>query len=154
MDFHSSALNSVTASYKNFLNDLEALPEDVFTKKFGEKTRTVADIVYEVLLVNDHVGMVMRGEEPFPWPDDPWIYAPAEFNNKEAIIEAVKASSDKIVGTIKAFTPEQIMESLETEHGPSTRFQRCQFINLHMWYHGGQLNFIQSMLGDDVWHWN
>ncbi len=39
-----------------FLQDLEALPESAFEASFGGVTRTIPDIVYEVNLVNDHVG--------------------------------------------------------------------------------------------------
>ena len=136
------------------MQDLQALPEDTFTKKFGPNTRTVADIVYEVNLVNDHVGMVLRGEEPFAWPDGPWITAPANFDTKEAVISAFEASSEKIVATADSFSEEDLATTVTTEHGDKTREERCRFMTLHLWYHSGQLNFIQTLLGDVAWHWS
>lgn len=47
----------------------------------------------------------------------------------------------------------QIHPETVTEHGETDRSERCRFIALHVWYHSGQLNFIQTLLGDDDWHW-
>lgn len=152
MELNTSAVKTLEGAFYMFGKDLEMLPEEAFTQKFGDKVRTVADIVHEVNLVNDHIGMALRGEEQFDWPEG-WITAPAELNSKAAVIEAFKKSSAKIVETAKSFSEAQMEETVETEHGPSTRFARCQFMALHTWYHSGQLNYIQTMLGDDGWHW-
>ena len=136
-----------------FAKDLEALPEEAFTKCFGSKVRTVADIVHEVNLVNDHVGMVMRGEKPFEWPEGDWIRAPVEFNTKTVIIKAFQDSSNRIIETINSMTEADLEGTVQTEHGERTRFERCRFMTLHIWYHSGQLNFVQTLLGDDGWHW-
>jgi hypothetical protein len=82
-----------------FLQDLEALPDEAFDRSFGPKTRTVADIVYEVNLVNDHVGMIMRGEEPFDWPEGGFIRAPEEARSKTAVVEGFRRSAERIVAT-------------------------------------------------------
>jgi uncharacterized damage-inducible protein DinB len=153
MDLQLTAVNSVKNARRVFLQDLEALPEEAFLQRYGPKTRTVADIIYEVNMVNDHIGMVIRGEEPFAWPEGDWIYAPADFNTKEVVIAAFDASSAKLLATAEAMSAEEIESTVTTESGPATKFARFQFTVLHMWYHSGQLNFIQTMLGDDGWHW-
>lgn len=136
-----------------FLKDLEALPAEAFTRKFGDKTRTVADIVYEVNLVNDHIGMFMRGEPPFEWPEGAYIFAPEGFKDKDMIIEAFKASSERIVSTAASYTDEELEAPLLTDEGQTTRAERCRFMSLHIWYHSGQVNFIQTLLGDDRFNW-
>ncbi|HEV2474155.1 MAG TPA: hypothetical protein VGS41_15870, partial [Chthonomonadales bacterium] len=57
------ALGMLRSSYRLFSKDLEVLPESAFTQSFGSACRTVADLVYEVNMVNDHVGLTIRGEE-------------------------------------------------------------------------------------------
>lgn len=153
MDAKTIGTNSVKRSVQVMLKDLEALPEQAFTQNFGGKSRTVADIVYEVIKVNDDIGANMRGEQTPPWPDDGWLKAPADFQTKEAVISAFNASSSKLIETVEGFTEEQFAEKITTEHGETDRFERCRFIALHIWYHSGQLNFIQTMIGDDDWHW-
>jgi hypothetical protein len=137
----------------NISRDLQALPEEAFVKKFGSATRTVADIVYEVNLVNDHIGMIMRGEEPFDWPEGDFVRAPEGFDTKQVVIDAFAKSSERIVATAESFSPEEMQAPLKTDEGITSRADRCRFMTLHLWYHGGQLNFIQSMLGDAAWHW-
>ena len=149
---------AVAKSLKNacglFLKDLQALPEDAFDKSFGPKVRTVADIVYETNLVNDHAGLTIRGEEPFKWPVEQWIKAPAGFSGKETVVQAFKESSERIVATAESYTDEGLQETIDDREGGTTnRAERCRFMTLHLWYHLGQLNFIQTLLGDDVWHW-
>jgi hypothetical protein len=136
-----------------FIQDLEALPADAFCKSFGPKVRTVADIVYEVNMVNDHVGMILRGEEAFVWPEEGWIKAPADFCDKAAILSAFRDSSEKALATAESFTPEELESPFATEGRETTRSERCRFMTLHIWYHSGQLNFIQTILGDDAWNW-
>lgn len=137
-----------------FKQDLEALPESAFAQKFGEKTRTVADIVYEVNLVNDHIGMTIRGEEPFIWPDGPWIVAPDGLTSKSDVLASFEKSSSRIIETANGYSSADLAVSVTTEHGETNRAERLRFMTVHLWYHSGQLNFIQTLLGDDGWHWS
>lgn len=146
-------MTSLARACEMFQRDLEALPDEAFDKSFGAATRTVANIVYEVNLVNDHIGMVLRGEQPFAWPEGGWIKAPADFQRKDAVLGGFQVSSKRILKTAASFSAESMEEPLETESGPTTRSERCRFMALHLWYHSGQLNFIQTLLGDDAWHW-
>lgn len=153
MDIRASALGALQSAFRVFGKDLEALPEEAYSRQFGPKCRTVADIVYEVNLVNDHAGMKIRGEEPFPWPDDGWIKAPDGFADKDTVVSAFETSRNKLVATIEAMSAEELEATITTEQGESSRFDTCRFVTLHLWYHSGQLNFIQTLLGDDGWHW-
>ncbi|MFZ4507855.1 MAG: DinB family protein [Fimbriimonas sp.] len=144
---------SLRSACSIFTKDLQALPEEAFTKQFSAKARTVADIVYEVNMVNDHIGMNLRGEEAFAWPEGGWITAPADFNTKEIVIQAFEESAARIQATADSYSAEDLLGTIPTEHGDKTRAERLRFIVLHLWYHSGQLNFIQTLLGDDEWHW-
>lgn len=153
MEVRTTAVAGLKSACTMYLKDLQALPESAFTQSFGPKVRTVADFTHEVILVNDHIGMVLRGETPFDWPDGGWITAPADFDTKEKVVAAFEASTAKIIATAEAFTEEDMGTKIETENGETTCFERLRFMTLHIWYHAGQLNFIQTLLGDDVWHW-
>ncbi|MBS1708007.1 MAG: DinB family protein [Armatimonadetes bacterium] len=153
IDLKATTVAPLQSACKIFLQDLEALPEEAFDKSFGPKVRTVADIVYEVNLVNDHIGQGLRGEEQFEWPDEGWIKAPENLRTKEAVVASFKASSEKIIATAEGFSAEDMERTVKTEWGDKTFMERFRFISLHLWYHSGQLNFIQTLLGDDEWHW-
>ncbi len=152
MEMKTSATKSLQNACSLFSQDLDALPEEAFTESFGPATRTVADIVYEVNMVNDHIGMAMRGEEQPKWPDG-WVKAPADFQTKDEVVNGFKQSSEQILNLVAPFTDEDIDVVLKENDGERTRADRCRFMALHIWYHSGQLNFIQTLLGDDAWHW-
>lgn len=152
MEVKPIATKSLKGACRVFLQDLEALPEEAFLMSFGGKTRTVADIVYEVNLVNDHVGLTVRNEEVFDWPEG-WIKAPDHLKTKQDVIDAFKASSEKIIATMDDFSEEDFHTPIMSDEGETNRFERCRFMALHLWYHSGQLNFMQTILGDDAWHW-
>ncbi|MCW5942852.1 MAG: DinB family protein [Fimbriimonadaceae bacterium] len=154
MDTKAIAVRIVQDACKMFRQDLEALPDEAFGQRFGDRTRTVADIVYEVNLANDHIGMTLRGEAPLPWPEGGWIKAPEGFRSKEAVIAAFDRSCQAIVATAEALSAEAIEATVRTERGETTRFERFQFVAMHLWYHSGQLNYIQTLRGDDAWHWS
>ena len=151
-DTKTIVVKGLTSAFRLMRIDLHALPEDVFDKCLGGKARTVADLVYEVNILNDHVGMVVRGEKPFDWPDG-WVRAPENLRSKEAVIADFERMAKSALDTAESFTSEQLEEPFQTEDGETTRFERFRFMTLHTWYHSGQLNFIQTLLGDDDFHW-
>ena len=152
IDLPSTVANSLKGACGIFLKDLRALPEDSFGRSFGGKTRTVADIVHEVNLVQDHMGLTIRGEELFDWPEG-WITAPENQRTKEAVISAFEKSSAQILETVEGLTYQDLERKIINEHGEQNVFHLCRHMTLHLWYHSGQLNFIQTILGDDAWHW-
>jgi len=152
IDLPSTVTKSLRNSFDLFRKDLNALPEDAFDRSFGGKTRTVADIVHEVNLVQDHIGLTIRGEELFDWPEG-WITAPENQRTKEAVIAAFEKSSALILATIEGLSFGDLERKIINEHGEQNVFDLCRQMTVHLWYHSGQLNFIQTILGDDVWHW-
>ena len=151
-DAKSIAFNMLKSSFHLLSKDLEALPEEAFSRRFGPACRTVADLIYEVNMVNDHVGLTIRGEELFDWPDG-WITAPVDFRGKEHIIAAFKQSSEKFLATAEGFSEAAMLAPIQSDGEETNRFERCRFVALHNWYHSGQLNFVQTLLGDAAFHW-
>ena len=153
MEIRTTTLTSLKGAFGAFQQDIEAIPEDAISRSFGPQTRTVADIVYEVNMVTDDIGMVLRGETPEPWPEGGWVRAPADFNTKQVVLDAFIRSSQRFLAMAEAYSEADFERTVQTEHGERSRFQRCQFVALHIWYHSGQLNYIQTLLGDDAMHW-
>lgn len=149
----SLALEDLRGAFHLFEKDLEALPEEAYPQRFGPKTRTVADIVYEVNLVHEHVRLTMAGEPLFDWPEG-FVVAPEGFETKATVLGAFLEVRDRLLSTVDSFSDEQMTEPIESDGRTTDRYERCRFISVHLWYHSGQLNFIQTLRGDDGWHWN
>jgi len=146
------SLNSLGWGLKTFRQDLDALPPEAFEKKFGGKARTVADYVYEVNLVNDHIRLTITNQDLFPFSEG-WLYAPEGQRSKEEVIGAFDQSSEKFVEAINGFTEDQMLEPIKSDDEETTRAERCRFVCWHLAYHSGQINYVQTLLGDDGWHW-
>lgn len=153
MNLKQNALKAFSQASTMIQKDLQALPESAFTHHFGGTSRTVADIVHEINLVNQHITMILRGEEPFEWPDGGWITAPPDFNSKDAIIAAFNETCQMVMATAESFPEDGKEETVTDEHGVHTRYDRIRFMAFHMAYHSGQFNFMQTLLGDDKWNW-
>lgn len=152
MESLPTAIKGLKSALSIYEKDLQALPDDAFARSLGGKARTVADITHEVCLVNDHIGLTMTGGELFDWPEG-WITAPADLQTKERCISAFQASAKGVISIVEGWSEEDLKVKVQTEHGETDRAERCRFMALHLWYHSGQLNFIQTLLGDDDWHW-
>lgn len=140
-------------TFRLFLIDLEALPEEAFTKPLGLKVRTISDIVHEVNVVNNAIVKVIQDRYDGPMPDSGWIKAPEGLRTKAAAIDAFRKGSEVALAAVEAIMPEAMGVKVMAQEGEVTREQECRFMNIHMWYHLGQLNFVQTMFGDDAWHW-
>lgn len=146
-------IDNLKGSFSILEKDLNAMPEELIAKSLGGKARTVADIVYELIVVNDHIGATIRDENPAPWAFKGWITAPADFQTKEVVLAGLLASRDRFINGVEQMSEETLAGTVTTEHGDSTRASRCRFVALHNWYHSGQFNFMQSLSGDDGWNW-
>lgn len=132
--------------------DLVALPEDAIAKTFGGVSRSAADMVHEINLVNEHVVKTLLGQPLFDWPDG-WIKAPAELQTKDALLAAFDKTNTFVIEGLESLSDEDWTKTVTTERGDTNTAERIRFITLHVWYHSGQVNYIQTLLGDSAWHW-
>jgi hypothetical protein len=153
MEFKAHARKEVADALSIFEQDLDALPEEAFDHSFGGKSRKVCDITHEVVIVNDKICQLLRGETVDSWPES-WITAPEGLRTKAETMGAFREGRDRVLATIDGLTEDQMLEPMPSERGETNRFKRCQFMSLHVWYHSGQLNFMQTLMGDDGWHWS
>jgi hypothetical protein len=146
------ALRYLKNAFGRFRVDLLAIPEDAIFKSFGGVSRSVADLVFETNQVNKHICQGVRNEPQFEWVDG-WLKAPETWKTKQDVVDAFTEDFERTVKTFEDLTLEELEAPYEDEGQMSTRIERCRFITFHTDYHSGQLNFIQSLLGDDTFHW-
>lgn len=152
MEKKAIAVGALKSALGAMRKDLDAMPESAFEHHFGGKSRTVADIIHEVNMVNDDICRNMKGEPASEWPEG-WVTAPEGQRDKVSVLAAFDRSSEAVLALAEGSSEEDMSAKVITEHGETDRFERFRFVALHVWYHSGQLNFIQTLLGDDAWHW-
>lgn len=153
MDTKEKTLNSLKRVYRFFLQDMENLPPEVFEKSLGGKARTVADIACEVRLSNDRLYRDLLGQPSNEQPNG-WAIAPEDARTKEAAIRLFQASSEQVLGVIEGMSLEEVETVVPGVLGDASRADHCRAMTVHLFYHSGQLNFIQTLLGDSDIHWS
>lgn len=137
-----------------YVNDLEALTHEQLDKSPGSKARSGYDFTHEVIVVNNRIAAQLRGEDPGPWPfGDDWAVCPDIDRNKETAIAQIKASSDAVLEALKSVPDEKFNEKFMNGERETSFSSMISLVGVHMMYHGGQLNYIQALHGDEEVHW-
>lgn len=152
-DLKSYALGRLKDSQSSFANDLFALEEaDLLVSPLGS-ARPPVDFIYEVVFINRRLAARIRGEalEPFARGEG-WMVAPAEFRAKDVMVAEFHASMDEITTSLEAADIETKVTF--PDGSQQTVGEVALFATIHVTYHDGQLNYLQSMKGDDAVHWD
>ncbi len=144
--------DAVTETKDRYIKDLSVMSEEDLLFSPGGKARTGFDFTYEVLLINRRIAKRLKGEDPGPMPwtfGEGWLTAPPEWQSKEKLISEYSQSMDELYAAIgdDAFR----MVQLPTQE--QTVFELVNFCCIHNNYHEAQLNYVQSVRGDDTVHW-
>lgn len=151
IDFLIQRINN---SASCFTADLNAMPEDSLDRSPGGKARTAFDLTFEVVELNRIVAGRARGEQT-PFDDsEGWTRAPESYKNKATAIADFEDSVQQLVDALAHASDEALAASVETPFGDVTLARLAEIVPRHIMYHSGQLNYIQTWLGDEVFHWN
>ncbi|MDQ2985182.1 MAG: DinB family protein [Armatimonadota bacterium] len=147
--------DAVRDAGKKYLDDLEAMPEEVLAKSPGGVARTPLDYSYEIGLINRRIAARLRGEDPGAWPGptEGWMVVSAEFANKAAMVDLVRSSFEEIDKAWDAFDEDELATVIPLPNGETSAIDLASLASRHAMYHDGQLNYAQSISGDDVVHW-
>lgn len=154
MSLFAYAREQFQTAIKFFKSDILALSEEQFLHSPMGKARPVCDFAYEVVVINERVRARMVGEDPGPWPfADTWALCPPELRSQKAMVEALEAGAAKVVNTFEKLGEKRAMEEVRAPGGVTTPLQQMMFLSMHTMYHDGQINYLQSMQGDDKMNW-
>lgn len=137
-----------------FLDDLEAMPEEMFGRSPGGVARCPFDIVFEVAYINRRLTTRLQGGDPGPFSPIPWTKAPAEFDTKDKAIAAVRESADGLLAEWDKLQESELMREIQTPGGMTNPLELGNLAATHVLYHDAQLNYIQTLAGDADMHWN
>lgn len=127
--------------------DLSMHCDEAFASSSSETARSAADLAYETVFDNRRVAARLRGEAVDSAAEYP--PCPEEFRTRDAMAKAMAESAEEILAALG--DPER--EIVLSDGSKTTAFARVQYAANHMYYHLGQLNYIQAMYGDTKIHW-
>ena len=132
--------------------DIKAIPDDKWTHGFGGCCRSANCLLADTVTNCMWTTAVLKGESSSCYDD---MQALGEtFADKALAIDAFVAASNDLAEAIKGASDERLNSLVDAPWGMPTPVMTLAHISVsHVWYHDGQFNFIQSLLGDEKVHW-
>ena len=147
IDLTAFVTNDLQGTAALWAKDLAAHRADEFNVSPSEKVRSVADFSYETLYVNRRLIARAKGEAVPPM--DGFPTCPEELRTPDAMAKALAESVEQFLAVMG--DPER--EIVRPDGTVLTAFELGSFMNVHMMYHLGQINYIQTLYGDAHIHW-
>lgn len=138
-----------------FKVDLKHIPESEYASSKGGKAKSVQAIVAEVIGFNKMAAGILQGKGAGTMPSEEESAAFAKaFNTTAACQSALEESCEELAKAIEATSDEDLTKTQLAPWGMEmTYVDWASIATTHILYHDGQLNFIQSLNGDDQIHW-
>jgi hypothetical protein len=145
-------LNDVCKSY---ITDLSFVPKDKLGASPMGKARTALEFTAECAGFNKYVAKLVAGEIVEPRTEEQVIEYRASLDTFEKVSEELKSSVTALTTALSNATGDHLHTSTTTPWGmEATIYRLASMASSHMIYHDGQLNYIQSLYGDDQNHWS
>ena len=134
------------------VKDTKHIPEEKFCFCPMGCAKTARQVLAEVAGTNARIAAAIRGEDPATAGG--FVEKVEQASTLEALGVLVRESAKIVCDAIDSLSEADLDEQLKMPWGAS--FPAWQAILLpvsHMTYHDGQINYIQTLLGDNVFHW-
>jgi hypothetical protein len=154
LDLRSSLAQWVTVLGSFYAKDLLALPEDQLLVSPGGVCKTPQVITGEVVGLCRYATQLLRGEEPTSTGEEDAATAMQRYVTGAQLTEVLGAAVSDLSAAISAASEETWGREVTPPWGmPSTVGQIAIIAVNHIWYHDGQLNTYQALMGDGKVHW-
>jgi hypothetical protein len=136
----------------DYLKDLDAFEVGQLGASPGGSARTPLDMTFEIAHVNRRLAKRIRGEQVEPFKFEGWMKAPEGY--EATAKEAVSSSFDEVIEAWQNVPENELMRTIPLPDGTTTNpLDLIWTVTYHTGYHDGQLNYLQSMGGDEKVHW-
>ncbi|MBX3119548.1 MAG: hypothetical protein KF784_10820 [Fimbriimonadaceae bacterium] len=133
--------------------DVKAIPADKLNVSPGGVARSSNDLTADTVLLMNWVTEALKGNETKLEEGD-YAALGAKLTTADAQIEALSSSIDAFCGALSEASDERLNSTIMAPWGMETPvYMLAQIAVSHIWYHDGQLNYIQALNGDGAVHW-
>jgi hypothetical protein len=147
----SGWLNGVTSM---FAADINAIPDDKWTATFGGCTRPVNMLAADAISLLNWCTEALKGNVISTFEEDGMAKLANEIATKGAAIAKLNEASQGLAAALAEASDETLNNVVTPPwQMPAPLFMIAQIAVSHIWYHDGQLNYVQCLLGDDKMHW-
>jgi len=153
-DLKSHLRGFTERTYAMLVNDLKAVPVKAQNVGVSGIGRSPLNIVAECAATNGMIAKFLSGvEAQRPAPEERAKLL-ASFDTAEKALAYLESETNTLYAAIDGLDVATLSEMSDKPFGrPMSKFAIAEVPALHMFYHDGQLNYIQSLLGDTEMHW-
>ena len=112
-------------------------------------TRSVLEQIGECIAVNRFMAAMLRGEDVKP-PAGGFTHS--GFSSSQDAQEQLIASATELANAIRALDDDGLNRAFQMRRGPTSGKNLMMMAYRNMAYHGGQINLIQLLTGDEEFH--
>ena len=132
------------------VKDTKYIPEERFAFCPAGCAKTAKDILAEIARGNLMLGGAISGAAP----DEGFNKRVDQASTLEALGKLVIESAERACQVMDALSEADLDREVTMPWGAKFRIGEAIFLPIsHMTYHDGQINYIQTLLGDAKFHW-
>ena len=134
--------------------DINAIPDDKWNTTMGGCTKSACDLTADAISLLVWSTDTFRGKASTEGGDGVMAAITADCNTKSGAISKLEQAAAAFNEALGETSEEALQKPVMAPWGMETPlFMIAQISVSHVWYHDGQLNYIQCLLGDDKVHW-
>lgn len=148
-------LITITDNWRHLLlKDFNCLTPEQQVTSPAKGGRTAVDILAECAMVNGIIAYHVANSKEGLQTVEEIKASQAGKDTPEAAVAYLNEQTDILKTTIQSLDPDTLEDKMSPFGFEATRYFMAEFGGVHMCYHDGQLNYIQSLNGDDKVHWS
>lgn len=156
MRWQDHLVRQTQRALSDLVRAVEAVPEDKLGWSPGEGARSVLDQFREVAIAPEfHFAVIESGEMPPRELHVQLMRRAKELKTLDEIKTHGRETTTRLCEVISGFPDEKLEDEVSLNFGGQSTWTMAEVLALHYWntvYHLGQVNYIQTLLGDRGMH--
>jgi hypothetical protein len=145
---------ALRVQHVRLVNDLKALPEEVRSQSHGGCARTPLNFIAECASLNNFIAEILERGDAKRLTDEEETALFASVDTTDKAVTMLDQSVSRLQAAYESLDENTLGDMTDKPFGrPMQKFGPASLPINHMMYHDGQLNYIQTLLGDDKIHW-
>ncbi|HZO90085.1 MAG TPA: DinB family protein [Chthonomonadaceae bacterium] len=145
----------IQSARHRLVNDLKAIPAEKQNERPGGCARSALHIVAECATLNGTIATFLRTGTMNRLSREEREAHLRSFDTEETALAYLEQETQRLLEAVDTLDENTLGDvSTEPLGRPMSRFALAGLPAGHMMYHDGQLNYIQTLHGDDKIHWS
>lgn len=155
-EFIPYQLKVVNSALDYFKKTLSFIPDEKLNFAPSNTSKSPLQIAAHIALTNKGFASMLRGEpskfnsvkELLVWLDG----EEKKLNTKEAVLKEIDNSASELLSAIESLNEENLDEVVKAATGARSKRDSLARVGNHIFMHGAQLDYIQTIWGDNDPH--